>query len=360
MPALQEFKCPCCNGTMGFDSESQKVKCLYCETEFDPKAIKEFDDQPESDADDLKWESVAGREWNVDELTGLRSYECQSCGGQIIGDETLAATSCPYCDNPVVMKGQFAGTLKPDFVIPFKRDRFDAKAALRKHYSKKVLLPKTFKDENHIDEIKGIYVPFWLFDADADADIQYKATRVRTWSDSRYYYTETSHYQAIRSGDIGFQGVPVDGSTKMEDILMESIEPFDMSQAVDFETAYLAGYLADKYDVDSTQSVNRANQRIKKTTEDSFAATVRGYSSVIPIRSSVRLHNSKAKYALYPVWILNTKWNGQNFRFVMNGQTGKFAGDLPMDKAAFWRWFFGIFAGVATAVVALQYLIWML
>ncbi len=105
-------------------------------------------------------------------------------------------------------------------------DKKAAKEALQRHYKGKKLLPKIFKKENHIDEIKGVYVPFWLFDADADADIRYKATRVRTWSDSDYDYTETSYYSIGRSGDIGFDRVPVDGSSKMPDDLMESIEPF--------------------------------------------------------------------------------------------------------------------------------------
>ena len=116
-----------------------------------------------------------------------------------------------------------------------------------------------------------MYVPFWLFDADADAHVRYKATRVRAWSDSNYNYTETSYFSVIRSGNIGFKRVPVDGSTKMADDLMESIEPFDFSDAVDFQTAYLAGYLADKYDVDAQQSIDRANQRIRQSTTDAFA-----------------------------------------------------------------------------------------
>ena len=135
------------------------------------------------------------------------------------------------------------------------------------------MLPKVFKDQNHIDEVKGVYVPFWLFDADADAPVRYKATRVRSWSDSNYNYTVTSHYAVIRGGNIGFERVPVDGSTKMADNLMESIEPFDFSDAVDFQTAYLTGYLADRYDVDAQQSIDRANQRIKQSAADAFSGT---------------------------------------------------------------------------------------
>ena len=175
----------------------------------------------------MQWETAAGGEWQQGETENLRSYVCKSCGGEIVGDETTAATACPFCGNPVVMMGQFAGALRPDYVIPFKLDKKAAKAALMKHYGGKRLLPKVFKDQNHIDEVKGVYVPFWLFDADADAHVRYKATRVRSWSDSRFNYTETSHYAVIRGGNIGFERVPVDGSAKMADDLMEAIEPCD-------------------------------------------------------------------------------------------------------------------------------------
>ena len=349
MNVLQEYKCPCCGGAIEFDSNIQKMKCPYCDTEFDVETLKNYDESLKNDtADDMKWEISGGAEWQSGEADGLKSYVCKSCGGEIVGDENTAATSCPFCGNPVVMMGQFSGALKPDYVIPFKLDKKAAKAALKNHYKGKLLLPKAFKDENHIDEIKGVYVPFWLFDADADADIRYKATRVRAWSDSNYNYTETSFFAVERGGSVGFERVPVDGSSKMADDLMESIEPFDFSQAVDFQTAYLAGYLADKYDVDADQSILRANERIKASTEEAFRATVTGYATVAPESSSIRLKNGKAKYALYPVWLLNTTWNGKKYTFAMNGQTGKFVGDLPVDKAAAKRWTF-LLAAIFTA-----------
>ena len=361
MSELKQYKCPCCDGAIEFDSDLQKMKCPYCDTEFEMETLKSYDEElKEEQADHMTWDTTAGSEWQEGETDGLRLYSCQSCGGEIVSDETTAATSCPFCGNPVIMMGQLSGALKPDYVIPFRCDKKDAIAALKKHYGGKRLLPKVFSEENHIDEVKGVYVPVWLFDADADASIRYRATKTRSWSDSDYHYTKTSYYSVTRKGSIGYERVPVDGSTKMEDALMESIEPYVFSDAVDFQTAYLAGYLADKYDVDSEQSIERANERIKRSTEDAFAATVRGYTSVTPVSSSINLSNGVAKYALYPVWLLNTSWNGRNYTFAMNGQTGKLAGDLPMDRTAYTRWLYGI-AGVATAVAfALSYLFWLL
>lgn len=362
MATLQEYKCPCCGGGIEFDSSLQVLKCPYCDTEFTPESLKDYDEclNMTADGEQMDWEQSGSVEWHEGEEEGMRVYICNSCGGEIIGDENTAATSCPYCGNPVVIMGQFTGVLKPDYVIPFKLDKKAAKEKLMSHLGGKRLLPKVFRDENHIDEVKGIYVPFWLFDAEADANINYRATTNRTWSDSRYIYNETSYYSLLRAGVIGFDNVPVDGSSRMADDLMESIEPFDFSEAVDFQTAYLAGYMADKYDVDSDNSVARANQRVKASTQSTFAQTTGGFSSVKVESSNISLTNGKVKYALYPVWILNTTWNGQKYTFAMNGQTGKFVGNLPLDKAAYRKWLWGLTGGITAAGLLLSYLFWVL
>ncbi len=359
MQTLQEYKCPCCGGAIAFDSTLQKMKCPFCDTEFDMETLAEYDSGLQEENSSMEWETVVGGHWQDGEESGLRSYVCKSCGGEIVCEENTAATSCPFCDNPVVMMGQFTGALKPNLVIPFKLDKKAAKTGLVKHLEGKRLLPKVFKDQNHIDEIKGVYVPFWLFDTDADAQVRYRTTKVRTWNDSRYNYIETSHFLVRRGGSVGFEHVPVDGSSKMPDDLMESIEPYDFSDAVDFQTAYLAGYLADKYDVNSEQSIEKANARVKKSTEEVFASTVQGYETVDVENSNIRLRNGTVKYALYPVWLLNTTWNGNKYTFAMNGQTGKFVGNLPVDKAAARKWTMGlatVFSIAAYGVVLLLHL----
>lgn len=356
--ALLEYKCPCCGGAISFDSDLQKMKCPYCDTEFEVETLKNYDEALRQEGtEDYSWDTEAGGEWQEGETDGMRVYVCNSCGGEIIATDTTAAMSCPYCDNPVVMGEQLSGVLRPDCVIPFKLNKDDAKKALMRHLTGKRLLPKVFKDQNHIDEIKGVYVPFWLFDSDVDADVRYHATRTRMWSDSRYDYVETSHYSVLRAGGVSFDNVPVDGSEKMPDDLMESIEPFDFSEAVDFRTAYLAGYLADKYDVTADDSIGRANDRVKKSTESAFAQTVIGYESVLPEKSNIRLSNGRAKYALYPVWLLNTTWKDTKYTFAMNGQTGKIVGNLPTDRGAYWRWLLGVTAGVAAAVLGVLTLV---
>ena len=341
MPALLEYECPACGGGLEFDPLLQKVKCPYCESEFDVA--------------DLKGKDVPSAEQPRQEQ--MNTYICKSCGGEILCDDSTAATHCPYCDSPVVMKERLAGTLRPDLVIPFKLDKEAAKAALQKHISGKVLLPKCFKSENRIDRIQGMYVPFWLYDADTDADASFSATVVRHWSDRDYNYTQTKYYEVERAGSMLFEAVPVDASTKMANELMESIEPYDLSQAVDYQSAYLAGYIADKYDVQSDVTQSRAEERMREGAIDALRDTVSSsYTSVNLTTSNVNFTDIRIRYALLPVWILSTKYQGKDYTFAMNGQTGKMVGNLPMDKTAYWLWF----AGISVIGTALAYLLGML
>ncbi len=349
MSELLEYKCPNCGGPLKFDSSEQKMKCPYCDSEIEVASLAEYDRELKSDkADNIKWEEYRGEEWSEGEASKMDVYVCNSCGGEIIADADTAASKCPYCDNPVVMKGNLSGMFKPDFVIPFKLDKKAATDAYHRHLKGKKFLPKIFEDKNHIDEIKALYVPFWLFDADVDAKVRYKATKIDIRSDSKNEYITTSHYSVIREGSVAFDNVPVDGSVTMDDQLMQSIEPYDFTEAVNFRTAYLSGYLADKYSVGSEEAIGGANERIKYSTSEAFKDTVQGYSTVETEMSSILLNNGKAKYALYPVWILNTTYEGKKYIFAMNGQTGKMVGDLPMSKSAFWT-NFAMMGGLAAA-----------
>ena len=353
MGQIKAYKCPNCGGSIEFDSKSQKAKCPYCDTEYDISVFEELADLEEQSvltSDEPVWDSEAGSEWASGEEEGMKVFSCQSCGGEIIANQNTAALRCPYCDNPVVFTGNLSGSLKPDLIIPFKLDKKQAKENLIRHLSDKVLLPKVFKDQNHIDEIKGIYVPFWLFDGEADGESEYKATKVRHWEDAENTYTETSYYRVFRAGSLAFQKIPVDGSKVMADDLMESIEPYDYSEAIDFKTAYLSGYLADKYDVTAEDSKERAEKRIQHSVEYSLRKSVSGYETVNVENSNFQLRKSSAKYALLPVWLLNTSWNGEKYTFAMNGQTGKFVGNLPMDKGLYWK-HFGVTAGIASVIM---------
>lgn len=343
MSGMMEYKCSACGGTLEFDSKTQKMKCPYCDTEMSVDAFSSVwqnEKEHEAPTDGTVWEALSDERWQEHETQGMHVYVCQSCAGEIVADATTGAASCPFCGNKVVMQGQFSGDLKPDYIIPFKLGKNEVKKAYHKYLEQngKNFLPKIFRQENHIDEIKGIYVPFWLYDADVYGDVQYKAERSITWKAGNTEYTETEEYLIDRAGTASFEHIPLDCSRKMDDALMESIEPYYFKDAVPFQPAYLAGYLADRYDVELAERTERAKERIQRSVETAFMKSVQGYQMVNVNSSIVNISRARYLYALYPVWILNTTWRGKKYTFAMNGQTGKMTGDLPSDKRAFWKY----------------------
>lgn len=352
MAEIIEYKCPHCDGIMTFDTKSQNIKCQYCQTEFSVEAIQSYNHALTKYESQLNWQPPYENKWDDNEKEQLSHYSCHSCGGEIITDKDTIATHCPYCENQIVIDDHIQGILKPDLLIPFQLDKKAAKDALKHHFENKKLLPPLFKNENHLEEIKGIYAPYWLFDCTVDAKYSYRAQRIHTYSDSQYNYIKTDHFMLNREGTIQFNHIPADGSTKLDDKLMDSLEPFDYQKATDFTAAYLAGYLADKYDVLAQECTHKTNERIQTNVQKLFSKTTVSYSGVREVNKQVILNQNKVHYALLPVWILNTTWNNEKYVFAMNGQTGKFVGDLPMDKQLY-RKYFGIYFLIGTLISTL-------
>ena len=353
---VTNYQCPACTGPLQFNPQTGKMGCEFCGSIFELAEIEALYQQKEEQAVEAhekaekqqKEEAASGftDDWGTD-ANGMKTYSCPACTAELICDESTAATSCPYCGNPTVVPGQFNGALKPDYVIPFKLNKEDAVKALKKHYQKRFFLPRAFSSNNQIEKIQGVYVPFWLFDGEAEGDAVYKATRSRTWTEGEYEVTETSHFVCSRAGSLAFEKVPVDASTKMPDDYMDSLEPFDYGELKPFSTAYLPGFLADKYDVSVEDSQTRADKRCEESLALELNKTVIGYETVSEVRREIDVNRSEAHYALLPVWLLNTKWNGKGYLFAMNGQTGKMVGDLPVDKKKFWTMFLGLGAGLS-------------
>ena len=271
-------------------------------------------------------------------------------------------TSCPYCDNPTIVPGRLSGGLKPELVIPFKLDKSDAKKALKKFYKNKRFLPDVFAEENHIDEIKGVYVPFWLFDTVAEGSVTFEAQKIgRVYVSGNYEITEHNHYDITVTGKIPFEKVPADASERMADDYMDALEPYDYRELKPFSNAYLPGYMAYKYDISKEESVERFKQRVLSTVEDEFRKSFSGYISASALDKSIDLNEMKVHYALLPVWTLNTSWNGQKFLFAMNGQTGKIVGDFPIDDSKRRKSFFSKFLPLATILTAISLsIVWLL
>lgn len=348
MGDMQQFKCPSCGGSMVFDSASQAMKCEFCDSEFDMDKLNEISAimSEEGTQQDAQWAEYQGEEMN-----GMKSYSCSSCGANVVVDEGAIATECVYCGNKIVLEANTSGVLKPDCVIPFALDKEYAKNALKDFYKGKFLLPSSFTSDNRIDKITGLYVPFWLYDCDVDATIVFDAQNRKTWRSGSYEYTKTEYYSVKRSGALGFNSIPVDASSSMDNDYMDSIEPYDLEKIADFNSAYLAGYQADKYDETAEECVERANERIRNSVIDEFKGTT-SYDSITVKSSNIDLKHGDIRYAFFPIWMLNTKYQDKIYTFAINAQTGKVVGSLPTSMGKFMlAW--AMSAGIAYIVITL-------
>ena len=337
---VTNYQCPSCTGPLHYSGASGKLECDYCGSSYTVAEIEALYKEKEAKA--------------------AEAFETADAAAQSGDDSSAwdtAATACPYCGNPTVVPGQFAGALRPDYVLPFKLSREDAINALRRHYKNKPFLPRAFSSQNQIEKIQGVYVPFWMFDGEADGHARYDATRSRVFRTGDWEVTKTDHFEICRDGSMPFEKVPVDASSRMPDAHMDSIEPYDYAELKPFSSAYLPGFLADKYDVPVADCESRADERCRKTVLDALGRTVSGYDTCIPRAQDVRLRRGKVHYALLPVWMLSTRWNGKSFLFAMNGQTGKMVGDLPTDAGKYWRTFAAIAAPVALLGTTLSFLL---
>ena len=363
---VTEFKCPACTAPLHFSEETGRLECDYCGSSFsveemesrsaekEQQAAEAFEKAAaEAKADAKDWDGPDAQDSWGEAGTHLKTYSCPSCGAELICDEATAATSCPYCGNNAIIPGQFRGALKPELVIPFQIGKDEAVKALKAHYKGKPFLPKSFSDENHIQEIKGIYVPFWLFDGQAEADVSFAATRSTVMVTGRERITTTRHFDIRRAGTVSFEKIPVDASKKMPDDYMDSLEPFRYDAMVPFSTAYLPGFFADIPDVSIEECSLRAELRATDTAVESMSRQVSGYETCIPTRKDAQLRRGKVRCALLPVWLLSTQWEGQNFLFAMNGQTGKMVSDLPVSKKRYWAWWGGLTAGITAALAVI-------
>lgn len=340
---FEQYKCPCCGAALEFSPKTQKLSCKSCGNQYDTETLKQYKKEEEAPKEqDLEWEYQGGTKGA--ERTEDGKYICPSCGAQIEADENTVSTTCPYCDNVVVIKETASGKYEPDMMIPFQIEGDKARQMFEGFCKGKRLLPKNFRDKSYLKNLKGYYVPYWLFDCKADVKMSFDATRVRTWSDSDYHYVDTSYYFVNRAGDMEFYHVPVDGSIEMEDDTTESIEPFDYSQMTAFNPAYLAGYETDKYDVDAKTAEKRAKQRLYASAEQVVRGTVHGYNTVITKWRNLSSDSGKVHYALLPVWMFESVYGGKKYQFAINGQTGKMVGELPVDKGSFWKYLCGFTA----------------
>lgn len=379
--AVKEQKCPACGAPMAFDPTTGLMRCAFCGTTAEieapePETAPESAQQGGAEADgkpgqeqgkvEVKPSTTQGFDFAslndqavVEDAEALPIYNCVSCGAEIIAPPTQIALTCPYCSNNIVLTEKVSGKLRPNGVIPFKITAKELPAAMKSYYKDKVLLPRNFFSESTMGRVTGVYVPFWVFNGTASGPMSFTAHTIEVEKVGNYELTTTNEYLLTRDVSLKFENVPVDASGKVDDKLMDSMEPFDMKELKPFDIRYLAGFTADRFDVRKRNIAGRARKRMLNSAASLAAAEITGYSGVKQQRADLNL-DLDAKYLLFPIYLFDIAHAGKKYSFAVNGQTGKVVGNLPTDKTVSWLYFLKRLAVVGGGIIGalvLKYLL---
>ena len=316
------YKCENCGGPVKYSATLGKFNCEYCNTVYSEEEVKRLS-------------LLSQREDIIADGDGeYLEYHCPSCGANIVTDETTVATTCYYCNNPIVMSGKLESSQMPTRVIPFKVDKARALESFNNWMKKKKFVPKSFyNDKKEIEEINGVYFPYWLYNTNVFVDLDREGSRTYTRTEGDYRVTYEKHFRIIRKGDVEVKNLPKLALAKSNKVLVESVYPFDFNNAINFDSSYLSGFVAEKKDIEKEALMSSIEEDVykysKKVVRDSMTN-----ESVNIINSDFSIKPGKFDYAMLPVWAIsyNDKESNQNFFFSVNGQTGKVVGKLPIDK----------------------------
>ncbi len=346
---LSEFKCPNCGAPLRWKPELGKLHCENCSSDFEADGSvpgsRDF-----ADVKEFHWGSYK-QGLNNETLANTHVYNCVSCGAVIEADEDTVATACPYCGNNVVLNDRLGAGQKPNAVIPFKFKPKDLPTVVAEYCRGKKLLPKNFFDRQELTKLQGLYVPFWLDDCHVAGPSNLQGVITTSHKSGGYLITESTYYMLERDGEMDFSLIPVDGSQKMDNDLMDSLEPFDFSEMKEFNSDYLAGYLANRFDEDPDQCLPRANERVLTSAKEAIRSSCPGFGQISFMKSGLEIKDASVKYVLLPVYLFSSSYNGVTYRFGINGQTGKMVGELPEDKGKATRMSLIAFAAAFAAVM---------
>lgn len=367
-------KCPNCGGPLLFDPKDQKFHCEYCLNVYTEDEVSLYEKQqkeahldsetPEeemtftaesqesamsSEEKDAFKEATGADEASEDTLEGtMEIFNCPSCGAQIVTESTTAATYCYYCHNPVVLSGRLTGEFLPDNVLPFAVEKEEAVEKFLAWTKKKWFIPKNFFSKEQIDKLTGVYFPYWVVDAEIDGQLQGTGTSIRVWRVGDLEYTETKQFNVGRSGKLSFKELVKNALSKnVQQKMVEAVQPFLLDKAVPFKSQYLAGFQAEKRDIEYESIKDTIQNELKNYSESLLRNSASGYTTLTNVKTNIQMEAEKNHYMLLPIWLVTYRSNDKSekvYYYAMNGQTGKVSGVLPISYGRLSLVTLGIFA----------------
>lgn len=346
-------KCPNCGGALTFDPSDQKFHCPFCFSIFTEEEVSDFEAK-QQDATLVNETLTQTSTTDPPPEETMQLFLCPSCGAEIVTDETTAATYCYFCHNPVVLSGRLSGDFLPNKVLPFKIEKEAAKEKFLDWVGSKKFVPTDFYNEDQIEKLTGVYFPYWVVDAKGQGEISGSGTSIRIWRIGEIEYTETKQFAVHRKGDFRFKDLVKNALSKnTQQKMVESVQPFPLENAIDFKNQYLAGFQAEKRDIEYQMLAQGVETELKDYAGTLLKNSVNSYTTFREKNRDLSLDSIENHYMLLPVWLVTYRNDGSDdvFYYAMNGQTGKVSGVLPISYKKLGLVSGGIFAILAVLLM---------
>ncbi|MBQ9767264.1 MAG: hypothetical protein IJW37_04115 [Lachnospiraceae bacterium] len=325
-------KCPMCGGVMDFDPKVGNLHCPYCDH------VEEILEETEEDTsaeelDFLSAENTSNCDWGVE----TKTVHCKACGGEMVYDALEIAGECPYCGSNQVMEANTENTLAPGGVCVFKLDAKQAAEKFKNWIKKRWFCPKEAKETAKPKDFKGVYLPYWTFDtqtttrytAEYGINRQKKNSKGETVTVTDWYHCSGVHKEFV-------DDQTVCGTTRHEQGLLNGILPFNTADNKAYKPEYVAGFASERYSIGLKDAWEKAKNLISARLKRNITQRIQSQyhaDSVRSLRMSTGFGNIKFKYLLLPVWMACFKYKEKVYRFMVNGQTGKVSGKIPISPA---------------------------
>lgn len=341
--ALEKHPCAACGAQAEWNPAKQLLVCPFCGTaapftidaasgalvENDlTKALRELPDD--------------ARGW----LAQKRTVQCQSCKAVSVFDPERVGQNCDFCGSPALVDySEIKAPIRPQALLPFKIPESQVREQIRRWYASKWLAPGSLKKRALVDRVRGVYIPYWTFDAHAacpwEAEAGHYYYTTETYRDNRGR-TGTRQVQHVRwepaSGEVRhfFDDEPVPGTHGVSTALLEKVQPFPTAELVAYDTAFLSGFVVEHYQVVLLDAAQNSQAAMTRKLHELCAREIPGDTyrnlQIHPVFSGQTF-----KHILVPVWLLSYLYGTKSYQVVVNGSTGRMAGKYPLSpwKIAF-------------------------
>ena len=325
---MQKYECKNCGAELKWNPTTGALTCDYCDESY---SVSDFEDTTIGNVDTSDEQVIDAKYVNTKLEENQLAYKCGECGAEIIATNTTMSTECAYCGRPITITSKIAGEFRPELIVPYKIEKETAKQNLREYLKKSPFTPKRFVEESSVENVKGLYIPFFLHSFGVKGSMTYECEKITDTRDGNDKIEEHEVYLVDMNIDTYFDRLPIDGVKAIDDKIIAALEPFDFSTVAEYNPAYMSGYYAEQPDETKESTKERAIDRgISAAVSECLTKTTK-YQRCLQKHRDVEASYDCAEYAMLPIWRLNVNYRDKIYSFDVNGQTGRVTGLIPIS-----------------------------